>query len=214
MDIPGGGCWHAQPVGHDQSRPGQCGRLSGHGHTLPDLRLFRRQTGWRLWRADDVGEHQNFAPDLRLQQRALGRSGCGQTQLLLRLRLAGRACTIGNTPAEGQHPGQTDDLKEFLVPLRPDTPYRHRQKLALNGARQRTWVASTTAPSTSDGNLSCGNTAGELCELVGITLSDPFGAIGYSWRVYSTGVTTRPGHSGSGTRSVTSRSRKRRKAVM
>lgn len=103
--------------------------------------------------------------------------------------------------AQSETPQQKDNtqdsltitLKEFLVPLRPDTTYGHRQKLALNSAGQRTWVASATAPTTSDGNLSCGNTAGELCELVGITLSEHFGAIGYSWRAYSAGVSNQAG---------------------
>lgn len=84
-------------------------------------------------------------------------------------------------------------LQEVLVPLCSDTTYRHRQKLSVNSAGQRVWATSASGPTTTDGNLSCSNNAGNLCELVGITLSERFGAIGYSWRAYSPGVANQAG---------------------
>jgi hypothetical protein len=79
-------------------------------------------------------------------------------------------------------------ITEKLVPLSSTTLYSHKQKTALDVNGRRVWQASTVKPSAPP--LSCSNVAGSLCTLVGITLSEPFGAIGYAWQASSTGVTS------------------------
>lgn len=84
-------------------------------------------------------------------------------------------------------------IKEFQIPLTPATVYSHKQKTQLvNG--QRVWTATATPPATPA--LSCTNTNGSLCELAGITFSEPFAAIGYAWKASSRGVLTQQNGSG------------------
>ncbi|MEO5670903.1 MAG: hypothetical protein ABIR26_09465, partial [Ramlibacter sp.] len=85
-------------------------------------------------------------------------------------------------------------IKEVLVPLTASTRYLHKQKTALNAAGNHIWSPTTTAPPAPA--LNCGNPEGNLCELVGITLSEPFGAVGYGWKASSKGVTSYTGATG------------------
>jgi hypothetical protein len=85
-------------------------------------------------------------------------------------------------------------IKEVLVPLTASTRYRHKQKTALDGSGNHIWVPTTTAPPAPA--LNCGNPEGNLCELVGITLSEPFGAVGFGWKASSRGVTSYTGATG------------------
>jgi hypothetical protein len=76
-------------------------------------------------------------------------------------------------------------IKENLVPITRDTRYRHRQKTALvNG--ERVWLAAERPDNTP---LASDNVPGKISDLTGITLSEPFAAIGFSWRSYSSAVT-------------------------
>ncbi|MBE0612986.1 MAG: hypothetical protein IH604_04885 [Burkholderiales bacterium] len=77
-------------------------------------------------------------------------------------------------------------IKESLVPLTGTTTYGHKQKIVLDGSGKHVWQATTTAPVVEPPN--CANAEGNLCELVGITLSEPFGAVGYAWKASSSGV--------------------------
>lgn len=77
-------------------------------------------------------------------------------------------------------------ITEMLVPLTSSTRYSHKQKISLNAAGERVWQVGTVAPLVS---TNCVNISGNLCQLVGITLSEPFAAIGYSWQSNSAGVT-------------------------
>jgi hypothetical protein len=85
-------------------------------------------------------------------------------------------------------------IKEVLVPLTASTRYSHKQKTALDAAGKHVWAPTTAAPPAPA--LNCGNPEGNLCELVGITLSEPFGAVGYGWKASSTGVTSFTGQTG------------------
>ena len=77
-------------------------------------------------------------------------------------------------------------IKESLVPLTSATVYGHKQKIVLDGSGQHVWQATAAAPVVQASN--CSNAFGNLCSLVGITLSEPFGAIGYAWQASSSGV--------------------------
>jgi hypothetical protein len=85
-------------------------------------------------------------------------------------------------------------IKEVLVPLTASTHYSHKQKTALDAAGKHVWAPTTVAPPAPA--LNCGNPEGNLCELVGITLSEPFGAVGYGWKASSKGVTSFTGQTG------------------
>ena len=76
-------------------------------------------------------------------------------------------------------------IKESLVPLNSGTTYGHKQKIVLDGSGKHLWQAAA-APAVQA--PACINAPGNLCELVGITLSEPFGAIGYAWKASSSGV--------------------------
>jgi hypothetical protein len=85
-------------------------------------------------------------------------------------------------------------IKEVLVPLTVSTRYSHKEKIALDAAGRHVWLPTTVPPPAPA--LNCGNPEGNLCELVGITLSEPFGAIGYAWKASSTGVKSLGGATG------------------
>lgn len=97
--------------------------------------------------------------------------------------LAGAGAT---GPIENTLDATTITIKESLVPLTSTTTYGHRQKIVLDGSGKHVWQASASAPTVQPPN--CSNAAGDLCELVGITLSEPYGAIGYAWQASSAGV--------------------------
>ena len=78
-------------------------------------------------------------------------------------------------------------ITESRVPLTSNTTYGHKQKIVLDGSGKHVWQATPTAPTVQP--AVCANAPGNLCELVGITLSEPFGAIGYAWKASSAGVT-------------------------
>ncbi|MEJ8836748.1 hypothetical protein [Ramlibacter sp. AN1133] len=76
-------------------------------------------------------------------------------------------------------------IEERLVPLTGSTVYGHKQKIMLDAGGAHRWQATDVAPVV---RTACDNTAGGLCELVGITLSEPFGALGYAWKSFSANV--------------------------
>ena len=78
-------------------------------------------------------------------------------------------------------------ITEILIPLTSSTQYSHKQKTVLDANGNHVWQATTTRPPAPA--LACGNSVGNLCELVGITLSEHFGALGYGWRASSSSVT-------------------------
>jgi hypothetical protein len=106
-------------------------------------------------------------------------------------RLVGAALTgnISNIPDTA-----SITIKELLVPLTGFTRYSHKEKTALDTSGHHVWLPTTTVPSAPA--LVCNNDEGNLCELVGITLSEPFGAIGYGWKASSTGVRSVDGGTG------------------
>jgi len=79
----------------------------------------------------------------------------------------------------------TITIKEVLVPLTSTTVYGHKQKIVLDMAGHHVWQASGAAPFAQ---TNCDNMSGNLCNLVGITLSEHFGALGYAWMASSSGV--------------------------
>ncbi|WP_157040274.1 NHL repeat-containing protein [Polaromonas naphthalenivorans] len=106
--------------------------------------------------------------------------------------------TLVGTGSTGQVSNVLDTasitIKELLVPLTASTQYSHREKTALDGTGKHIWLPTTTPPPAPA--LNCGNQAGNLCSLVGITLSSPFGAVGYGWQASSTSVTSSTGATG------------------
>ena len=76
-------------------------------------------------------------------------------------------------------------IKENLVPLTVTTVYRHKQKISLDLNGNHIWVAGPQPPVQAP---SCSNTAGSLCALQSIAVSESFGAVGYVWQAYSPGV--------------------------
>ncbi|MGE4239489.1 hypothetical protein [Ramlibacter sp.] len=78
----------------------------------------------------------------------------------------------------------TITIKENLVPISAATRYSHKQVSAWDGSKH-VWRAGA-APAA--GTLSCGNDAGNLCQLGGITLSETFASLGYWWRSASADV--------------------------
>ncbi len=78
-------------------------------------------------------------------------------------------------------------IKENLVPLSAATVYTHKQKLGLDGSGDHIWIAGQQ-PTVQQAQ--CNNVSGNLCNLVGITVSEPFGAVGYVWQSFSSGVSS------------------------
>jgi len=79
----------------------------------------------------------------------------------------------------------TVTITEVLVPLTSTTQYGHKQKITLDASGNHVWTATSAPPFV---HTSCDAGSGNLCKLAGITLSEPFGAIGYAWQAYSSGV--------------------------
>ncbi|HUR90553.1 MAG TPA: hypothetical protein VMZ74_15825 [Ramlibacter sp.] len=78
-------------------------------------------------------------------------------------------------------------VKETLVPLTANTQYSHLRKTQMsNGVR--VWDVTGTKPAQPAFNCDPGSTS--LCNVVDITLSEPFGAIGYAWQSASPTVTS------------------------
>jgi hypothetical protein len=76
-------------------------------------------------------------------------------------------------------------IKENLVPLTASTVYSHKQKIALDSAGRHIWVA---APQPVAQPASCNNVAGSQCILESIAVNETFGAVGYVWQAYGSGV--------------------------
>ncbi len=90
-------------------------------------------------------------------------------------------------PVDNSIDTATITITEVLVPLTSSTLYSHKQKTVLDANGNHVWEATTVKPPAPA--LACGNSDGNLCELVGITLSEHFGSIGYGWRASSNSVT-------------------------
>lgn len=77
-------------------------------------------------------------------------------------------------------------IAQVQVALTASTVYSHQRKTApVNG--QYTWLATATPPTPQA--LSTDNASGNLAQLNGITVSEPFGALGYGWEASSSSVT-------------------------
>jgi hypothetical protein len=80
-------------------------------------------------------------------------------------------------------------IQEYKVPLTLETEYHHKQKIALDADGNHVWQASLDDPPLATaGDLSCEPQVGQLCDLAGITVSEEFGAVGYSWKSYSSNL--------------------------
>ncbi|QJW85405.1 hypothetical protein HK414_24705 [Ramlibacter terrae] len=89
-------------------------------------------------------------------------------------------------PVDNTLPTAALTITESLVALTAATRYAHRQKLALDTNGNHVWTDTTQAPAAPSPN--CGSGSGNLCELVGITVCEPFAAVGYTWRASSSTV--------------------------
>lgn len=74
-------------------------------------------------------------------------------------------------------------IKEYKVPLDADTTYSHKEIITLNKEEEHIWQADKTPPSEHD--TRCENHLGELCDLTSISISQHYGAIGYTFKSYS-----------------------------
>lgn len=75
-------------------------------------------------------------------------------------------------------------ITEFKVPITVATQYHHLQKTALDKDGHLIWKASA-APTATRADLSCESHEGQLCLLTGITVSQYFEALGYSWQSFT-----------------------------
>ncbi|NLE57148.1 MAG: hypothetical protein GX616_02220, partial [Planctomycetes bacterium] len=100
--------------------------------------------------------------------------------------------SVPNFPAEaGTFAFQ---LKEFLVPIDPNTIYSHKQKLAFDAnTRKHYWLASER-PAATAGTLDPGK-PDRLHALNGITVSQTAGMAAYSWRTGAPATGVCPGDS-------------------
>jgi hypothetical protein len=100
----------------------------------------------------------------------------------------GWQCASGTTGSVANNAGAYSmTVKETLVPLTASTQYSHLRKTQMSGG-VRTWALTSAKPAQPALNCDPGSVA--LCNLVDITLSEPFGAIGYAWQSASPGVSS------------------------
>jgi hypothetical protein len=91
---------------------------------------------------------------------------------------------IDNNPSSA---GAVDiTIKEQLVPLTQRTRYQHSRKLAYQAAA-RVWVDGAPAPTATRADL-CQGQDDRLCNLVGITISQRTGNLGYGFQAGGQGV--------------------------
>ncbi|MEW5735362.1 MAG: twin-arginine translocation signal domain-containing protein [Thermodesulfobacteriota bacterium] len=83
---------------------------------------------------------------------------------------------------------QAITIKENKVPLTANTYYSHEAITELDATGALAWKDTNTPPTTNVADLSCENVNGDLCQLVGITVSQASGAAGYAWKAYSNGL--------------------------
>ncbi len=88
----------------------------------------------------------------------------------------GKVGPIPNTPASAG--AVTITIAERQVPLTKNTKYSHYQKLTCHNTAH-SW-STTAAPTATRGDLDCSSNTG-LCSLVGITVSQLTGMLGYSF---------------------------------
>ena len=79
-------------------------------------------------------------------------------------------------------------IKENKVPITANTRYLHKKKTVLESDGKHVWKETSSAPSQKSDTLQCASTDGNLCRLNGITVSEHYGVLGYSWKSYSDGV--------------------------
>ncbi len=75
-------------------------------------------------------------------------------------------------------------ITEFKVPITVATQYHHLQKTTLDKDGHLIWEAAA-APTATRADLSCESHEGQLCLLTGITVSQYFEALGYSWQSFT-----------------------------
>lgn len=107
--------------------------------------------------------------------------------------------------------GQTDEMdnladaasitiKESKVPLDASTRYWHLQKTDVDQSGSVFWSGNHQAPAAAPlakrDALSCANTAGTLCNLAGISVSEAYAAIGFGWESFSSGAVSCGGGTG------------------
>lgn len=77
-------------------------------------------------------------------------------------------------------------IEENQVPLTATTFYSHKHKLTYNGLKH-SWQAAPP-PTTTKAELVCGSTGFNLCQLLGITMSQKANMLAYGWRASGQGV--------------------------
>jgi hypothetical protein len=94
---------------------------------------------------------------------------------------------ILNTSTGGALPMEIT-IKEYKVPLTPDTVYSHKEVIVLDDQGNHQWKPTTTPPSEQIPS-GCNPTDGQLCALNNITISTANAAVGYTWKAYNSAVT-------------------------
>lgn len=72
-------------------------------------------------------------------------------------------------------------ITQNQVPLINSTTYSHKEKTTLDASGNHVWTATTTAPRPTPLGQ-CGQTAGQLCQVIDITDSNTFASAGYAWQ--------------------------------
>ena len=75
-------------------------------------------------------------------------------------------------------------IKQNQVPLTSSTTYSHKEKMTLDSSGNHVWTATTTVPKPTPLGQ-CGQSVGQLCQIIDITDSNTFASVGYVWQSYS-----------------------------
>jgi hypothetical protein len=94
---------------------------------------------------------------------------------------------VGPIPNNPQMAGEIEiTIKEQLVPITAQTRFEHLRKLEYRSGAH-TWVAGAPAPTATRADL-CQGQDDRLCNLVGITISQRTGNLGYGFQAGGQGV--------------------------
>ncbi|MCX8026261.1 MAG: hypothetical protein N3A62_00195, partial [Thermodesulfovibrionales bacterium] len=78
----------------------------------------------------------------------------------------------------------TMTITQNQVPLTSNTTYSHKEKMSLDASGNHVWLGTKTPPVPTPLGQ-CGQTPGQLCQIIDITDSNTFASVGYTWQSYS-----------------------------
>jgi hypothetical protein len=89
-------------------------------------------------------------------------------------------------PADGSTLDLHLTLTEIMVPITSTTVYSHKEVITLDADGDHVWTPTTTPPTQEPPG--CNPSAGQLCQLTGITINTTAGAVGQSFQSYDPSV--------------------------